>query len=91
VDEIGGLEEAIAYAREAAGIAPGTEAGIVEYAQIDFWSSLSYFALGAADVRASRVPLLPPGASEALDELEFRIGRNGEPMPMLPLEAMPPR
>jgi hypothetical protein len=73
------LEDAIERARELAKIPADEEMKIGEYVQTDFLASLSSLIPGIA------------GTADALDELEFRISRNGKPIPILPMEELPGR
>ena len=89
VDSIGGLSDAIDRARELAKISPDEETGIIEYVQLDFFSSLTSLVPGLSEALQSSTPTFAAEVTDALNGISFRIARNGKPVPMMPLEDMP--
>jgi hypothetical protein len=89
VDSIGGLSDAIDRARELAKISPDEETGIIEYGKLDFFSSLTSLVPGLSEALRGSTPTLAAEITDALNGISFRIARNGQPVPMMPLEDMP--
>ncbi len=99
VDEIGGLESAVALARERAGLKPGSEVTILELPFQDPFAALPF--LGASVAGAAPVPALldpwgifgPAAVDPALpvarmrEYVEFRLRHNGEPLPLMDPES----
>ena len=81
VDVLGGLETAIAIAKERAGISPDEEVDIVELPEPPLFNPQMFMPklFGVAEHR-----------NNVLDHLRFRMEHNGEAMPILPLDSMGP-
>ncbi len=89
VDSIGGLPDAIGRARELAKIPPDEETEIIEYGNLDFFSSLASLVPGLSEALRGGASTLAAEVADALDGISFRIARNGQPVPMMMLEDMP--
>ncbi|MCL1992975.1 MAG: signal peptide peptidase SppA [Spirochaetes bacterium] len=98
VDSIGGLWDAIDIARNLAGIPPGKRIILSEYPRPSFRDRvLRQLAFAAASVAGSFGGAGTGGLAAAaalehfllpapmLEDLRFRLERNGQPMPILPL------
>jgi protease-4 len=99
VDSIGGLESAIALAREKAGIPPDQVVKIVELPPQDPFAAFSSVAARIAG--AGRIPALldpwglaglggdssDPSEVRMRDYVEFRLRHNGEPLPIMTPEG----
>jgi len=80
VDKIGGIEVAIALAKEKAGIPKDAEIKVKEY------SVQPYFNLG--DILQLVGVKDPVKEDPTYKQVKFRLENNGRPMPMLPLDEM---
>jgi protease-4 len=97
VDRIGGLAEALQTARKLAEIPPDKRVRYSEYPKPRFIDKLSArFGLPAfaASPGPPTVPALPGFLSALLpsgmpEDLWYRLSRNGEAMPILPLGSLP--
>jgi len=86
VDVIGGMETAIAIAKERAGIPKGQKVTVVELPK------KGLFDFGMLMPKFFGVETKTISSDPAVELLKFRLQHNGEAMPMLPLEdaaAMP--
>ena len=95
MDRIGGLAEALQTARELAKIPPDKRIRYSEHPKPRLIDKLSArFGLFAPPFAVSPVPALP-GFLSALwpdgipEDLWYRLSRNGEVMPILPLGSLP--
>lgn len=95
VDQIGGLAEALQTARKLAGIPADKRVRYSEYPKPRFIDKLSarfglsmpsFAASGALPLPAFLRALWPAGIP---DDLWYRLSRNGEAMPILPLGSLP--
>lgn len=78
VDVIGGMEEAIALAKEAAGIPAGREIDLIEYPRPALFEFSSFFS----GVRAKTSP--SSAENPEWEYLKTIAGHPGEPLPLLP-------
>jgi ClpP class serine protease len=77
VDTLGGLDLAVAIARERAGLEPGDEVVIAEYPSPDLFD-VGMFIPG--------IPVLDAQQEKIREQIEFLIEHNGMPMPMISSE-----
>jgi protease-4 len=101
VDRIGGLPEALRAARELAGIPQDKPLRYCEYPKPRLIDRLAArFGLPAPSFAASSpaagysggprsLAALYPEAAGALEDLCYRLSRNGQAMPILPLDLLP--
>ncbi|HEX9615037.1 MAG TPA: signal peptide peptidase SppA, partial [Bacteroidota bacterium] len=83
VDMLGGLQDAIAVARQRAGIAAGEPVTIVELPKpglLDFGMFMP--RLLGIEQQVDKDPLM--------EHLKLRLQHNGKPLPVMPLELIPP-
>jgi protease-4 len=80
VDELGGLEQALALAGEHAGLEEEVQIRIVEYPRAP------KFVLPGLIRLAAGAPPAPSFPDPLLESLKFRLRHNGEPLLLLPLE-----
>lgn len=82
VDSLGGLDLAIAIARDRAGIKPDEEVVYAEYPAPSLFDpsilAPSLFSLFGSEVRKEWT---------LLDDVRFRLEQNGRPMPMMPVDV----
>ena len=85
VDSLGGLDLAIAIARERAGIAPDEEVAYTSWPSPGLFDpglfTPNLLSMFGGKVDAVREPGI-------LEDLRFRLENNGEPLPILPSELM---
>jgi protease-4 len=91
VDQIGGLGEALRLARELAEIPPGKRVIYSEYPKPRFIDKIAArYGLPSPPVSASLLVAALGGeggdAAIALEDLRYRLSRNGQAMPLLPLD-----
>ncbi len=85
VDSLGGLSDAIRRAAELAQISPEEEIGVFEYVQTDFLSSIAAYIPGLSEKLQGGALALTEEITAALEDVSFRLERNGLPLPMMPL------
>ncbi len=95
VDLLGGLDDAMALARQKAGLSAGQEVAVVEYPRVSFFS-LPFLAARAIGPRAAEgvaeAAGKTPGVSgflgldpRTIESLQLRLEHNGAPLPVMPL------
>jgi protease-4 len=80
VDSLGGLDTAIALAREKAGIAPHEPIELVQVPSLPPFDP-GFFRLG--------LPMVETPYQALLEHLYFRLDHNGRPLLLLPVEHLP--
>ncbi len=78
VDVLGGLDKAIAIAKERAGIPKDQRVTLYEFPKPE-WMNPNMFSLKLFGMQSLT-------AGTPLEELKFRMQNNGRPMPMLPMD-----
>jgi protease-4 len=97
IDSIGGIDDAIRIARELANIPDNIKIAVNEYPKpkfldrlLDHLFSARSGALGKTSVINTAADLFFPaprhGGTRLLEDLRYRIERNGQAMPILPLD-----
>ena len=86
VDQLGGLDTAVRLAREKAGIGEGEPVRIVEYPRLGWFDADAIRSMLWPSLFASRA--LPNGSGPVLEEFQFRLDHNGQPLLMLPMERL---
>jgi len=91
VDQIGGIGDSLRLARELAEIPPGKQVIYSEYPKPRFIDRLAArYGLPSPPVNASLLTAaFNAGTAIALEDLRYRLSRNGEAMPILPLGLLP--
>jgi protease-4 len=87
IDGLGGLERAIAVAKERAKIPPGDSVSMVVYPSRRSLYELLADAIGGADQAAGLASLLGAGERQAVASLTapLRVFRRGEPLALMPM------
>ncbi|GHV93251.1 signal peptide peptidase SppA [Spirochaetia bacterium] len=91
VDSIGGLADAVRIARGLAKIGDDKKVSYNEYPKSTFFDNLlrrfGFSVSGAMGLAGMRGASPLPALSPALEDIRYRLSRNGEAMPILPLSA----